>query len=163
MGQMSICLSLKRICHLTGTVKYMYGINDVQCEFSWEANVSALHSLPVFRSNENHNRSFQVDLFQLLRVCVVLWCLPESIPKPRTETWGHLSVCYFCWSHDCCDPQVSSRTSVPLTYVTALIRCAVFTRQWQGVLTNFLLHQPKSENDFVKQFEASHLFFPLLP
>lgn len=163
MGWLSIYLSLKCMHPLTGTIKYLYGINEVQWEFSWEANVLALHSLPVFCSNENHNFSFLVDLFQLLRVCVILWCLPESVPKPWTETWGHLSMCYFCWSHDCRNPQVLFRMSVFLMYVTALIRCVVFTGCWQGVLTNFLLHQPKSENDFVKQLEASCLFFPLLP
>ena len=163
MGWLSIYLSLKCIHHLTGTIKYLYGIKEVQWEFSWKANVLALHSLPIFYSNENHNFSFHVDLFQLLRVCVILWCLPESIPKPWTETWGHLSMCYFCWSHDCRNPQVLCRMSVFLMYVTTLIRCVLFTGRWQEVLTNFLLHQPKSENDFVKQLEASHLFFPLLP
>lgn len=110
------------------------GISDLQWEFSWETNMLAFCSLPVSCSNENHSFSFQVDLFQLLRVCVILWCLLESVPKPWTETWGHLSMCYFCWSHDCGNPQVLFRPSVLLTRATALLKCAIFTRRWQEVL-----------------------------
>lgn len=122
LGWMSMHLSLKPISHLTGTVEYLHGINYSHI------NVSTFYHLPVSCSNENHIFSFQVDLFQLLRVCVILWCLPESVPKPWSETWGHLSMCYFCWSHDSCNPQVLFRMFVLLMSVTASIKCAELTR-----------------------------------
>ena len=98
--------------------------NDVQM-----CQLSVLYQFPTVMKITLS--SFQVDLFQLLRVCVILWCLPESVPKPWSETRGHLSMCYFCRSHDCRDPQVSFRTLVLLMAVTALIQCAELTGCWQ--------------------------------
>lgn len=40
------------------------------------------------------------------RVGVFLWCLPERVPVPRAETWGHLSLCHLPRGYDSSYTQV---------------------------------------------------------
>lgn len=117
--------------HLTGTVKYLRGINNIQYEFSWEISMSAFYSLPFSYSNENHNFSFRLICSNSLgsvSSCDAFLSLfqshglkPEAIcPCATSAEAMTVAIRRYC-----------SGCQMLLMYVTTWMKCAVFTRWWQ--------------------------------
>lgn len=47
-----------------------------------------------------------LDALLVVRVCVIMWCLPECFSISRSETWGDLSMCHLSRGANCGHSQV---------------------------------------------------------
>lgn len=72
--------------------------------------------------------------FYVVRVCVVMWCLPECVPVSWSEAWGHLSMCHLSWGPDCGHTQVTLLHTYLEETLKVLNKCSCAWKQGEITL-----------------------------